>query len=99
MRTYLYIFVMAIVTFAIRSVPFTLFRKKLTSKFFIKFFDFIPYAVLGAMTVPWIFDCGKNEVCALFGLVCGVVFAYFEKPLIVVAFVSCLSAFVSGFIF
>ncbi|MBQ6907222.1 MAG: AzlD domain-containing protein, partial [Clostridia bacterium] len=47
MNTAVYISIMAVVTYLIRSVPFMLFKEKLKSHFFIIFFDYIPYAVLG----------------------------------------------------
>ena len=50
-----YIFVMALTTYLVRMLPFTLFRKKITSKFAKSFFYYIPYAVLAAMTIPSIF--------------------------------------------
>ncbi len=99
MKPLLYIFIMALVTYLIRAIPFTLFKKKITSPFFKKFFDFIPYAVLGAMTIPWMFDYGKNPICATVGLVVAIILAYFNRSLIVVAMSACASAFLAGFIF
>ena len=45
-----YIAVMAVVTYLIRMLPFTLFRKEIKSAFFRSFLAYVPYAVLGAMT-------------------------------------------------
>ncbi len=42
--------VMAIVTYIIRALPITLFRKEIKSKWLKSFLYYIPYAVLGAMT-------------------------------------------------
>ena len=47
--------VMAIVTYIIRALPITLFRKEIKSKWLKSFLYYIPYAVLGAMTFPAIF--------------------------------------------
>ena len=44
--------VMAIVTYIIRALPITLFRKEIKSKWLKSFLYYIPYAVLGAMTFP-----------------------------------------------
>lgn len=99
MNTAVYISIMAVVTYLIRSVPFMLFKEKLKSHFFIIFFDYIPYAVLGAMTIPWIFDYGKNPICALFALICAVILAFFNRPLITVAILSCAAAFAAGLVF
>ena len=56
MKTFVYIAVMAGVTYLIRMIPFTLFRKKIQSPFFRSFLYYIPYAVLSAMTIPAIFS-------------------------------------------
>ena len=44
-KVLLYIFVMAVVTYLVRMVPFVLFRKKITSTFLRSFLHYIPYAV------------------------------------------------------
>ena len=55
MTLVIYIAVMAGVTYLIRMIPFTFFRKKIKSRFFRSFLYYIPYAVLSAMTIPAIF--------------------------------------------
>ena len=89
----LYIFVMALTTYLVRMLPFTLFRKKIKSTFLKSFFHYIPYAVLGAMTIPWIFYSTGHFLGALSGTVVAFVLAYFERSLIVVALSSCAVAF------
>ena len=49
--------VMAIVTYIIRALPITLFRKEIKSKWLKSFLYYIPYAVLGAMHMAF-FDKG-----------------------------------------
>ena len=49
--------VMAIVTYIIRALPITLFRKEIKSKWLKSFLYYIPYAVLGAMLMAF-FDKG-----------------------------------------
>ena len=44
--------VMALTTYLVRMIPFTLFRKKLEKPAVKAFFDYIPYTVLSAMTFP-----------------------------------------------
>lgn len=94
-----YIAVMAGVTYLIRMIPFTFFRKKIKSKFFRSFLYYIPYAVLSAMTVPAIFYCTGDITTAVVGTVVAVLLAYFELPLIVVALAAVASAFAAGIIF
>ena len=99
MSILIYIIVMAGVTYLIRMIPFTLFRKKIKSKFFRSFLYYIPYAVLSAMTIPAIFYSTENMVTSIIGCVVAVVLAYLNQPLIVVALAASAAALVSGFFF
>ncbi len=92
----IYIVVMAGVTYLIRVIPFTLFRKKITSPFIRSFLGYIPYAVLTAMTVPAIFYSTGNIISACVGTAVAVIVAFFGKPLIVVALSAAISALVTG---
>ena len=49
---WLYIVVMAGVTYLIRMLPLALLRKKLRSRFIKSFLFYVPYAVLAVMTLP-----------------------------------------------
>ena len=71
-----YIIVMAGVTYLIRMVPFTLFRRKITSPFFRSFMHYIPYAVLSAMTIPAIFYSTGDMFTSIVGTVVAVVLAF-----------------------
>lgn len=94
----IYIAVMAGVTYLIRMLPFTLFRRKIKSRFFQSVLYYIPYAVLSAMTFPAIFYSTDSTVSAAVGTVIAVVLAYFKVPLVVVAVAASAGAFVTGFI-
>ncbi len=97
MSVAVYILVMAGVTYLIRMIPFTFFRKKIKSGFFKSFLYYIPYAVLSAMTIPAIFYSTGNIVTAVAGTIMAVVLAYLDLPLIVVALAASGTAFVTGF--
>lgn len=94
----IYIAVMAVSTYLIRMIPFTMFRKKIKSRFFRSFLYYIPYAVLSAMTIPAIFYSTGDIVTAVVGTIAAVVLAYFNMPLIVVALAASAAALVTGFI-
>ncbi len=96
MSVAVYILVMAGVTYLIRMIPFTFFRKKIKSGFFRSFLYYIPYAVLSAMTIPAIFYSTGSIVTAAAGTIAAVVLAYFDLPLIVVALAASGTAFVTG---
>ena len=94
----IYILVMAGVTYLIRMIPFTLFRRKITSRFFRSFLFYIPYAVLSAMTIPAIFYSTNSVPTSIVGTVVAVVLAYMQKPLIVVALAASAAALLTGFV-
>lgn len=98
MTMLLYIAVMAGVTYLIRMIPFTLFRKKIKSRFFQSVLYYIPYAVLSAMTFPAIFYSTGNTVTAVTGTVTAIVLAYFRLPLTVVALSACGISLLTGFL-
>ncbi len=98
MTMVLYIAVMAGVTYLIRMIPFTLFRKKIKSDFIQSILYYIPYAVLSAMTFPAIFYSTGNTVTAVAGTVVAIILAYFKLPLTVVALSACGVALLTGFI-
>lgn len=96
MKVALYIFVMALITYLIRMIPFTLFRKKIKSRFFRSFLYYIPFTVLAAMTIPEIFYSTGEILTAAIGTAVAVTLAYCNLPLIVVALAAAAAAFVCG---
>ena len=99
MSIFIYMAVMAGVTYLIRMIPFTLFRQKIQSPFFRSLLHYIPYAVLSAMTIPAIFTSTGSLTTSLAGTIVAVVLAYLGKPLIVVALAGSAAAFLAGLVF
>ena len=98
MKVLSYIAIMAGVTYLIRMIPFTVFQKKIRSRFVLSFLHYVPYAVLSAMTIPAIFYSTGSMITAAVGTVVAIVLAYFEKPLIVVALAASAAALATGFL-
>ncbi len=92
-KYWLYLLIMALVTYLIRMIPFVTFRKKITNPFFRSFLHYIPYTVLTAMTVPAIFSATGTYLSAAVGFVVAVVLAYKEKGLIIVAICASVAVF------
>ena len=90
--------VMAVTTYLVRMIPFTLFRKKLEKPSIKAFFDYIPYTVLSAMTFPAILYATGSFISAAIGFVVALILGFFEKSLIVVAVGACLASLVAGVI-
>ena len=80
-----YLAIMAGVTYLIRMLPFTLFRRDIKSRFVQSFLAYIPYAVLGAMTFPSIFYATASLASAIAGTVVALTLAFFRRSLLVVA--------------
>ena len=94
----LMILVMAGVTYLIRMLPFVFFRKKIKSRYILSLLHYIPYAVLSAMTFPYIFYSTNNFFTALIGTVVALVAATCKRSLLTVAVLSCLAVLIFGFI-
>ena len=94
-----YLAAMALVTYAIRMVPFTLMRSKIKSPYIQSFLFYIPYSVLGAMTFPYIFYATGNITTSAIGTAVAFVLAYFGRSLLTVASCACAVAFVAGLVF
>ena len=99
MSLVIYIATMAIVTYLIRMLPFTLFRRKIKSCFIRSFLHYVPYAVLSAMTIPAVFYATGDMLTSVVGAIVAMVLAYFNLPLIVVALAASAAALLTGFIF
>ena len=88
--------VMAVTTYLVRMIPFTLFRKKLEKPSVKAFFDYIPYTVLSAMTFPAILYATGSIISAAIGFAVSLILGFFERSLIVVAVGACLASLIAG---
>ena len=86
-----YLLVMAGVTYLIRMLPLTVFRKEIRSVFVKSFLHYVPYAVLGAMTFPDVMYSTGSLWTALVGLVVAIVMAWRGRSLLTVAIGACLA--------
>ena len=86
-----YLLVMVGVTYLIRMLPLTVFRKEIKSRFVMSFLHYVPYAVLGAMTIPDVLYSTGNIGTALAGLAVAVVLAWRGKGLLTVAIAACVA--------
>ena len=84
-----YVAVMAVVTYLIRMLPMTVYRRPIHSRFARSFLAYIPYAVLGAMTFPEVLYSTGDLRTAAAGVVTAVVLAWRGKSLLTVAAAAC----------
>ena len=87
---YIYIIIMAAVSFAVRALPLTLIKKQIKSRFLQSFLYYVPYVTLAIMTFPAIIDATQSPISGMFALIIGIAAAWFGANLLWVA-VSCCS--------
>ncbi len=96
MSVYLYILTMAVVTYLIRVLPLTVFKKKIKSQFVLSFLYYVPYTCLTAMTVPAIFSSTSSVISASVGFIIAVVLGFMKKGLVTVAVSASLAVFLTN---
>ena len=84
-----YVAVMAVVTYLIRMLPLTVYRRPVRSRFVQSFLTYIPYAVLGAMTFPDVLYSTGDLRTAAAGVIVAVILAWRGKSLLTVAIAAC----------
>ena len=95
LKFFIYLFVMAGVTYLVRMIPLVLIKKKVTNRFIKSFLYYVPYSVLAVMTVPAIFSATSYLISAVIGFAVALVLSYMEKSLIVVASSACAAVLVT----
>ena len=96
-NTWLYILIMAVVIYAIRSLPLTLIRKPRRSVFVQSFLYYVPYVTLAVMTFPAIMEATQSPIAGLAALVVGIVAAWSGMSLLKVAVACCAVVFALEF--
>lgn len=91
-RFFLYLPVMAGVTYLIRMLPLALWNKPIKSRFVRSFLYYVPYAVLSSMTFPDILHSTGRVESAAAGLVVALFLSLKEKSLTLVAVCACVAA-------
>ena len=92
---YLYILVMAGVTYLIRVIPLALTKKEITNPFIKSFLFYVPYACLAAMNFPAILYATSSVISAAVGFAVTLIAAYKEKSLLTVALLACAAVFIA----
>lgn len=95
---YIYIFIMAGISYLIRVLPLTLIRREIKSTFIRSFLYYVPYVTLAVMTFPAIVQATDSPIAGALALVVGVVLAWFGRSLFTVAVLSCLTVFLTELI-
>ena len=84
---YLYIAIMAGVSFLIRTLP--LIRRPITNRFLRSFLFYVPYVTLAVMTFPAIVQATQSPLAGALALVLGIALAFNGASLFTVAASCC----------
>lgn len=91
---YLYILIMAAMTYLIRALPLTLIRREIKNVTVRSFLYYLPYVTLSVMTFPAILGATGSPWSGLAALLAGIGLAAAGASLFKVAVCSCAVVFV-----
>ena len=90
---YIYIFVMAGVTYLIRLLPLTFIRGEIKNTYIRSFLYYVPYVTLSVMTFPAILYATATPWSALAGFAVALLLSWFGLSLLPVALASTAMVF------
>ncbi len=95
---YVYIVLIALVTYALRVLPLTLIRKPISSPFIRSFLYYVPYVTLAVMVFPAILTATGSVYAGAAAMAVAIALALTGKGLVTVAACACVAAFLVGMI-
>ena len=75
MKIWIYILIMASVTYLVRVIPLVLIRREIKNRTLRSFLYYVPYVTLSVMTVPAIIDATRTPSAGGAALVVGLILA------------------------
>ena len=93
-NVWIYIAVMAAVTYLIRTLPLTLMRREIKNIYIKSFLYYVPFVTLAVMTFPAIMDTTRSPYAGLAALVAGIVLAWRGASLFVVSVACCATVYI-----
>lgn len=88
--------IMCITIYLIRMLPFIFLRKNITNRWLKSFLYYVPYVTLAVMTFPAIITATDHVLSGVLALIVGLLVAWFNGDLFIVAISCCLTVFISG---
>ncbi len=92
-NVYIYIAIMAVVTYLIRVLPLTLVRREIKNVYIRSFLYYVPYVTLAVMTFPAIMEASGSTWAGLAAFVVGVALAWRGASLLKVAVACCATVY------
>jgi branched-subunit amino acid transport protein len=93
------VIIMAFVTYFPRAIPIAFCKKEIKNKFVKSFLLYVPYAVLAALTFPFVFYSTSSPLTASVGVAIALVLALCNCNLVVVAIGAILGVLGASYIF
>lgn len=90
---YIYMLIMALVTYTIRILPLTLIRREIRSPFIRSFLYYVPYVTLAVMTFPAIIEATQSPVAAAVAFAVAIASAWIGANMFSVAVIACVVVF------
>lgn len=94
-NVYIYIAVVAAVTYLIRVLPLTLIRREIKNVFIRSFLYYVPYVTLAVMTFPAIVEATQHPLAGVLALLAGILAAWLGAGLFPVAVLCCAVVFLA----
>ena len=91
--------IMCLTVYCIRMLPFIVFRKEITNTWLRSFLYYVPYVTLAVMTFPAIVTATDKVWSGVAALLVGLIVAWVNGDLFVVAISCCATVFLTGFFF
>lgn len=91
---FLMVLAMAVITYLIRLIPMILFKKKIKNSFINSLLYYIPYAVLSAMTFPFIIFSSGRVISAVVGTAVALISAFTKRSLVTTALFASASVLI-----
>lgn len=97
-KIYIYILIMALVSYLIRVLPVTLIRRPIKNRFIQSFLHYVPFVTLSVITFPAILTATENPISGLVALIIGIIAAMCNAGLFNVAVFCCAGVFITELI-
>jgi branched-subunit amino acid transport protein len=91
---FIYLLIVALTTYLIRAIPFSLITKKVTNMYVKSFLYYIPYTVLAAMTIPTALYVTGSIYSSIAGLLVALIVAIKKSNLTLVALAACVGSLI-----
>ncbi|MDL2310345.1 AzlD domain-containing protein [Peptostreptococcaceae bacterium OttesenSCG-928-C18] len=91
---YVYILVMAVVTYLIRAIPLTLIRKEINNKFIKSFLYYVPFVTLSVIIFPDILYSTNSVIASLVAFIVAIILAYKKFNMFVISICACAIVYI-----